>query len=90
MKGMQVTFQCSDASWWYVNDELIHTAVDQLTVEASIDYENMTSGDFENVTSGGFQITDIFCVSGGEYYDAYLIVVGKSVFMIIHYTEDRD
>ena len=68
--GTQVEFQCSGASWWYVNFNYYEGAIDTITLEAVMDDTNITTGDFE--------IDVIVCYSSNsEVHDAHLIVVGE-------------
>jgi hypothetical protein len=70
VNGTQVEFQCSRASWWYVNFVYYEGAVDTITLEAVMDGTNITSGDFT--------IDVIVCYSSYfEVHDAYLIVVDE-------------
>ena len=69
VNGTQVKFQCSGASWWYVDFVYYEGAVDTITLEAVMDGTNITSGDFT--------IDVIVCYSSYEVHDAYLIVVGR-------------
>ena len=70
VNGTQVEFQCSGASWWYVDYVYYEGAVDTITLEAVMDGTNITSGDFTSDV--------IICYSSYfEVHDAYLIVVGK-------------